>query len=80
MVSDRGCHILDFAAPLRFPAYAQGRTASGAAKRRPHIVETLFLFCRSSLRQTLATLIGGEPDDIGADERAGAGLATIATR
>ena len=52
---------------------------SVAAKMRPHIVDDRSFFSvATSLRQTLATLIGASPDEIALTSGAGAGLAAIA--
>jgi selenocysteine lyase/cysteine desulfurase len=52
---------------------------SVAAKMRPHIVDDVSFFSvAASLRQTLATLIGANPDEIALTNGAGAGLAAIA--
>jgi len=80
MVSDRGCHILEFCgACCDSLRSAQCVQAFVAAKKRPHIVDDQsFFFVSRSLRQTLATLIGASQDDIALTGGAGAGLATIA--
>jgi hypothetical protein len=54
---------------------------SEAAKLRPHIIDNRSFFAvAASLRQTLATLIGANPDDVALPSGAGsgAGLTAIA--
>jgi cysteine desulfurase/selenocysteine lyase len=71
---------LNFAAHAAIPRVALNAVqASVAAKMRPHIVDDLSFFSvATSLRQTLATLIGASPDEIALTSGAGAGLAAIA--
>ena len=71
---------LNFAAHAAIPRMALNAVqASVAAKRRPHIVDDhSFFSIARSLRQSLATLIGANQDDIALTSGAGAGLATIA--
>jgi selenocysteine lyase/cysteine desulfurase len=71
---------LNFAAHAPIPRVAlHAVQASVAAKSRPHIVDDQsFWSVARSLRRSLATLIGGSPDDIALTSGAGAGLATIA--
>lgn len=71
---------LNFAAHAVIPRVALNAVqASVAAKMRPHIVDDVSFFSvATSLRQTLATLIGASPDEIALTSGAGAGLAAIA--
>ena len=71
---------LNFAAHAAIPRVALNAVhASVAAKRRPHTVDDqAFFSIARSLRQSLATLIGANQDDIALTSGAGAGLATIA--
>ena len=71
---------LNFAAHAAIPRVALNAVQSSvAAKTRPHIVDDRSFFSvAASLRQTLATLIGANPDEIALTSGAGAGLAAIA--
>ena len=71
---------LNFAAHAAIPRVALNAVQSSvAAKRRPHIVDDWSFFSvAASLRQTLATLIGANPDEVALTSGAGAGLAAIA--
>ena len=71
---------LNFAAHAAIPRVALNAVQSSiAAKMRPHIVDDgSFFSVAASLRQTLATLIGANPDEVALTTGAGAGLAAIA--
>jgi selenocysteine lyase/cysteine desulfurase len=71
---------LNFAAHAAIPRVALNAVQSSvAAKMRPHIVDDRSFFSvAASLRQTLATLIGANPDEVALTSGAGAGLAAIA--
>jgi len=71
---------LNFAAHAAIPRLALHAVQSSvAAKMRPHIVDdSSFFSVAASLRQTLATLIGANPDEVALTNGAGAGLAAIA--
>ena len=71
---------LNFAAHAVIPSAAlEAVQASVAAKRRPHIVDDRAFFAvAASVRKTLATLVGADPDEIALTTGAGAGLAAIA--
>ena len=71
---------LNFAAHAAIPRVALNAVQlSVAAKMRPHIVDDRSFFSvAASLRQTLATLIGANPDEVALTSGAGAGLAAIA--
>jgi len=71
---------LNFAAHAAIPRVALNAVQSSiAAKMRPHIVDDCSFFSvAASLRQTLATLIGANPDEVALTSGAGAGLAAIA--
>jgi cysteine desulfurase/selenocysteine lyase len=71
---------LNFAAHAAIPRVALNAVQSSvAAKMRPHIVDDWSFFSvAASLRQTLATLIGANPDEVALTSGAGAGLAAIA--
>jgi cysteine desulfurase / selenocysteine lyase len=71
---------LNFAAHAAIPRVALNAVQlSVAAKIRPHIVDDRSFFSlATSLRQTLATLIGASPDEVALTSGAGAGLAAIA--
>jgi selenocysteine lyase/cysteine desulfurase len=71
---------LHFAAHAAIPRVALNAVQSSvAAKMRPHIVDDRSFFSlAASLRQTLATFIGANPDEVALTSGAGAGLAAIA--
>src|SRR5712671_699680 len=71
---------LNFAAHAAIPRVALNAVQrSVAAKMQPHIVDDRSFFSvAASLRQTLATLIGANPDEVALTSGAGAGLAAIA--
>ena len=71
---------LNFAAHAAIPRVALNAVQSSiAAKMRPHIVDDgSFFSVAASLRQTLATLIGANPDEVALTTGAGAGLAASA--
>ena len=71
---------LNFAAHAAIPRVALNAVQSSvAAKMRPHIVDDRSFFSvAASLRQTLATLIGANPDEVALTTGAGASLAAIA--
>lgn len=71
---------LNFAAHAAIPRVALNAVQSSvAAKMRPHTVDDWSFFSvAASLRQTLATLIGANPDEVALTSGAGAGLAAIA--
>jgi len=71
---------LNFAAHAAIPRVALDAVQSSvAAKMRPHIVDDRSFFSvAASLRQTLATLIEANPDEVALTSGAGAGLAAIA--
>lgn len=71
---------LNFAAHAAIPRVGLDAVQSSvAAKMRPHIVDDRSFFSvAASLRQTLATLIGANPDEVALTTGAGAGLAAIA--
>jgi selenocysteine lyase/cysteine desulfurase len=71
---------LNFAAHAAIPRVALDAVQSSvAAKMRPHIVDDRSFFSvAASVRQTLATLIGANPDEVALTTGAGAGLAAIA--
>jgi len=71
---------LNFAAHAAIPRVALNAVQSSvAAKMRPHIVDDRSFFSvAASLRQTLATLIGANSDEVALTSGAGAGLAAIA--
>ena len=71
---------LNFAAHAAIPRVALNAVQSSiAVKMRPHIVDDgSFFSVAASLRQTLATLIGANPDEVALTTGAGAGLAAIA--
>ena len=71
---------LNFAAHAAIPRVALNAVQSSvAAKMRPHIVDDRSFFTvAASLRQTLATLIGANPDEVALTSGAGAGLSAIA--
>jgi selenocysteine lyase/cysteine desulfurase len=71
---------LNFAAHAAIPRVALNAVQSSVdAKMRPHIVDDWSFFSvAASLRQTLATLIGANADEVALTSGAGAGLAAIA--
>src|SRR4030095_7906388 len=71
---------LNFAAHAAIPRVALNAVQSSvAAKMRPHIVDDRSFFSIAArLRQTLATLMGANPDEVALTSGPGAGLAAIA--